>query len=105
MIDELITHCEAVFDAPEHASSRLKSRILSSLVALEQAEGPLRTLAESESAGGKLCVFERLVTLLPSEDLQSRNPCRVCHARILAENVENPPIYWPGCPYVRFCNR
>jgi hypothetical protein len=33
------------------------------------------------------------------------NPCRVCHARLLAEQFESPPIYWPHCPYVSFRRR
>jgi hypothetical protein len=30
------------------------------------------------------------------------NPCQVCHARMLAEHLDNAPIYWPHCPYVKF---
>lgn len=95
MIDELL-------DAPG-ASSRLKSRIFSELIRREQAEGPLRVLSESRDAGEHLCVFEHAVAMLPSEDLQSRNPCAVCHARVLGERVENAPIYWPGCAYSQYC--
>jgi hypothetical protein len=51
-------------------------------------------------------VFEDLVQIAPvGESLKSRNPCRVCHARVLGENVEDAPIWWPHCPYVRFQNR
>lgn len=89
--------------AQRTASSRLKSRILSALLSLEQAEGPLRILSETRDSGESLCVFEHAVALLPSDDLQSRNPCAVCHARVLGERVENAPIFWPGCPYSRFC--
>lgn len=103
-MDDLIREAmESGADAPSRASSRLKSRILSKLVELEQAEGPLRILSESRDAGEELCVFEHAVALLPSEDLQARNPCAVCHARVLGEHVENAPIFWPGCPYSRFC--
>ncbi len=102
-MDDLIREAEESMDAPKQASSRLKSRILSKLIALEQGQGPLRILAESRDAGERLCVFEHAVALLPSDELQSRNLCSVCHARILGENVERAPIYWPGCPYSRYC--
>ncbi len=102
-MDDIIRKAETSDLAPEHASSRLKSRILSMLIALQQDEGPLRILSESRDSGGQLCVFERAVAMLPSEKLQSRNPCAVCHARLLGEHVEGAPIYWPGCPYARYC--
>ena len=101
-MDDLIRKAEESMDAPLRSSSRLKSRILSQLIRLEQEEGPLRVLSESRDAGAELCVFEHAVALLPSE-LQSKNPCAVCHARILGEHVERAPIFWPGCPYSRFC--
>ena len=100
-MDHLIRKAERASAA--NASSRLKARILSKLVALEQAEGPLRILSASKDAGEQLCIFEHAVAMLPSTDLQSRNPCAVCHARILGEKVENAPIFWPGCPYSRYC--
>ncbi len=89
--------------APVAASSRLQSRIYSKLIQLEQEQGPLRVLSESRAAGEKLCIFEAAVAALPSDDLQSRNPCAVCHARIVAERVERALIFWPGCPYAKFC--
>lgn len=85
------------------ASSRLKSRIFSQLILREQAQGPLRVLSRSKAAGESLCVFEEAVALLPSDAAQSRNPCAICHARVLGERVERAPIYWPGCAYARFC--
>ena len=103
MIDDIIRKAQKSSNVPDHSSSRLKSRILSTLISLEQAEGPLRILSETRDAGESLCVFEYAVAMLPSENLQSRNPCSVCHARVLGERVENAPIYWPGCPYSRFC--
>ena len=39
---------------------------------------------------------------IPDERITSMNPCWVCHARLLAEQFESPPIYWPHCPYVEF---
>jgi hypothetical protein len=88
------------------ASSRLKSRIFSALQLEQQESGPLLSLTESHASGGKLCVFEELVRIAPAgESVKQKNPCRICHARVLGEHVENAPIYWPGCPYVRFQNR
>jgi hypothetical protein len=106
MMDDLIRKAQSAEEtgpAQRTASSRLKSRILSTLLSLEQAEGQLRTLSETRDYGERLCVFEHAVALLPSDDLQSRNPCAICHARVLGERVENAPIFWPGCPYSRFC--
>ena len=88
------------------ASSRLKSRIFSALQLEQQESGPLLSLTGCHAAGGTLCVFEELVRIAPvGEAFKEKNPCRVCHARVLAERVENAPIYWPGCPYVRFQDR
>jgi hypothetical protein len=48
-------------------------------------------------------VFEKLVQIAPlGEKAKSPFFCRVCHARALAESFENPPIFWPHCPYVAF---
>ena len=85
------------------APSRLKSRIYSALVRRQAESGPLLGLAETKSAGHGLCVFEECVRIAPVGEAAKRlNPCRVCHARVLAEHMENPPIYWPNCPYVNF---
>ena len=90
----------------ERASSRLKSRIYSNLVEAQAASGPLRSVTETRAEGRKLCVFEELVHIAPvGETAKRRNPCRVCHARLLGEHVENAPIYWPHCPYVLFQKR
>jgi hypothetical protein len=92
--------------APKRASSRLKSRIFSALQLAQQETGPLCSLSETRRAGARLCLFEELVRLAPTaEALKQKNPCRLCHARILAEHLEHAPIYWPGCPYVRFQDR
>jgi hypothetical protein len=97
---------EATGAPPLRAPSRLKSRIYSALVRAAQQEAPLAALSACKAAGRGLCVFEELVTILPAgEAAQRRNPCNVCHARVLAERFENAPIYWPNCPYVRFQNR
>ena len=88
------------------APSRLKSRIYSALIARQQSDGPLLNLSEVKARGRRLCVFEELVQIAPvGEAAKQPNFCRVCHARILAENFENAPVYWSGCPYARFQNR
>ncbi len=87
---------------PERAPTSLKSRLYSAIVAKLAASGPLRTLPATKAAGRDLCVFETLLCAIPHERLASMNPCRVCHARLLAERFESPPIYWPHCPYVQF---
>ena len=51
MIEDVIRRAEQSSDAPERASSRLKSRIFSTLVAMQQAEGPLRTQGFRRTAG------------------------------------------------------
>jgi hypothetical protein len=87
------------------AAARLKAKVYSALM-LKQAEtGPLMSLTETNANGHKLCVFEDLVRIVPvGESAKSLNICRVCHARVLAEHVENAPIYWDGCPYVELKN-
>jgi hypothetical protein len=88
------------------ASSRLKSKIYSKLVQAQAESGPLRSLTATSAEGRGLCVFEQLVQISPvPEPVKSRNPCRVCHARLLGEHVEGAPIYWPNCPYVLFQKR
>ena len=101
---QLMKEAAEAVPAPMHASSRLKSRILSRLIALEQAEGPLRVLSANQANGDEICVFEKVLALMPSENVQSRNLCAVCHARVLGERVENAPISWRGCPYAQFCS-
>ena len=89
-------------DAPQ-ASSRLRANILCALLRKKAESGPLMSLAESKARGGALCVFEELVTIAPVGDRnQRRNPCSVCHARVLAERMDAAPIWWPGCPYSDF---
>ena len=85
------------------APSRLKARIYSALMLRESASQTLRSIPETKAEGGKLCVFEELVRMAPvSTKMKSLNICRVCHARVLGEAMEKPPIYWANCPYVAF---
>jgi hypothetical protein len=88
---------------PPPAPARLKARIYSALVRRQQESGPLRSLAETRAAGGRLCVFERAWTITAvGKKMKSLNLCRVCHARLLAEKMQKASIYWSGCPYVDF---
>ena len=102
-VDSLLQMAAAAEPEGRKAPSRLKSRIFSALQLAQQESGPLLSLVETHAAGGKLCVFEELVRIAPAgEAIKQKNPCRVCHARVLGEKVEHAPIYWPGCPYVGF---
>jgi hypothetical protein len=92
-------------DPSVRTPARLKSRIFSTLTANMAARGRLLNLSESHAGGRSLCVFEQALAVLPlGDDLKSRNPCRVCHARILGERLKWAPIFWPGCPYSEFHN-
>ena len=85
------------------APSHLKANIYSALVRRQQESGPLLSLSETKLAARGLCVFEKLVQILPvGERAKSFNCCSICHARVLAETMENAPIYWGNCPYVGF---
>ena len=96
---------DAVSSGADRAPARLKSRLYSALVAEQAAAGPLRSLPATKAAGHPLCVFEHVLHVVPNERIVSMNPCRVCHARVLAEHFESAPIYWPHCPYVDFQRR
>jgi len=88
------------------APSRLKSRTYTALIREQQKTGPLLDLTATKRGGRKLCVFEDLVQIAPvGRNAESAFVCRICHARVLAENLDHAPIWWPGCPYVRFQNR
>ena len=90
---------------PPRASAKLKSRLYSALTTNMAAGGRLLSLSASQAEGQSLCIFEQALVLAPvGDDMKSRNPCRVCHARILGERLEWAPIFWPGCPYSDFHN-
>jgi hypothetical protein len=103
-MEQLAAETSLEEDAP--ASSCLKSKIYSSLILELEGDGPLLPLPATKKAGRALCVFEHLVEMLPTPDaVQSLQYCKVCHAKVLGEHLENAPIYWPGCPYCEFQNR
>ncbi len=93
-------------DSPEDtgsAPSTLKASIYSALLEEQQESGRLLNFGETKQAGHGLCVFEELVRITPlGEPAQTFNCCSVCHARVLAENLEPAPIYWGNCSYVQF---
>jgi hypothetical protein len=85
------------------APARLEARIYSSLIQQLSATGRLLSLTAAKAGGARLCVFEAAVAALPvGEPIKSMNPCSVCHARVLAESLDNAPIFWPHCPYSAF---
>ena len=87
----------------EQMPARLKARLYSALVLQQTETGPLMSLTETSARGHELCIFEQLLQVAPlGERAKALNICRVCHARVLAEQMENAPIYWSGCPYVEF---
>ncbi len=89
--------------ASAQAPARLQSRILSRLNLEQTKDGPLASVSESKAAGRELCVFEEIMRIAPvGEALRKPNYCRVCHARVLAEAMEEAPIWWAGCPYAQF---
>ncbi len=92
---------------PEEASARapssLKARLYSALVRSQQESGPLASLDATVASDHGICIFEKLVQIAPvGEKAKSRFFCQVCHARVLAEKFDSPPIFWPHCPYVEF---
>ena len=85
------------------APARLKSRMYSRLLVEQASTGPLLSLSETRESGRSVCVFELLVAQAPVPDrVKSMNPCTVCHARYLAERLDQAPIFWPHCPYSEF---
>jgi hypothetical protein len=85
------------------APSSLKARLYSALIHKQQESGPLASLEMSVADGHNVCVFEKLVQIAPVADaVKSPFFCEICHARVLAEHFDNPPIFWAHCPYVKF---
>jgi hypothetical protein len=101
--DEIFDLLAQSSEEPEsvRAPSKLKARVYSALIRRQQSSGPLQRLPETRKAGRGLCVFENFWQFLPlGEKAKCFNCCSLCHARVLAEHLEQPPIYWGNCPYV-----
>jgi hypothetical protein len=81
----------------------LKARLYTTFVGEQQKTGRLASLDATVAAGRNICVFEKLVQIAPIGDA-AKSPffCTTCHARVLAEMFDNPPIFWPHCPYSDF---
>ena len=102
-IERLMDRIGDIASPQASAPTSLKARVYSALLRRQAEDGRLESLSKGYSRGHELCVFEQLVRISPiGETAKSLNICRVCHARVLAEQMNNPPIYWPGCPYVEF---
>lgn len=87
----------------ENAPPSLKARLYTRLVREQQASGPLASLDASVAAGHGVCAFEKLVQIAPvGEQWKAPFFCSACHARILGEHLDQPPIFWSNCPYVAF---
>jgi hypothetical protein len=85
------------------AGTRLKARIYTALVRRQEETGPIASVSQTKAAGRDLCVFEELVQISPvGERAKSVFFCNTCHARVLAEHMDHPPIWWPHCPYAGF---
>jgi hypothetical protein len=85
------------------APSRVKAKTYSALIRRQKQSGPLLNLSQTRRAGHGLCVFESLWEHMPlGASAKCFNCCSICHARVLGEKVEPPPIYWGHCPYVAF---
>lgn len=103
--DQWLEFAEAADAASEEqpAPARLRSNIFSRLNLEQVKDGPLASVSESKAEGRGLCVFEEIMRVAPvGEEVRQLNYCRVCHARVLGENLDNAPIWWEGCPYADF---
>ncbi|MFN7920068.1 MAG: hypothetical protein U0Q16_08230 [Bryobacteraceae bacterium] len=87
----------------EKAPAKLRSRIFSRMNLEQAKDGPLASVTESKAEGRELCVFEEMMRVAPvGEAVRELNYCRVCHARVLGERMDDAPIWWAGCPYAEF---
>lgn len=85
------------------APASLKARLYTAMVREQQSSGALASVTETKQGGRKLCVFEELVQIAPVGQTAKRQfICTTCHARLLAEHMDDPPIWWPNCPYAQF---
>src|SRR5215472_17316997 len=85
----------------QRCPSCLEIRVLT--LRRQSQTGPVESLTMAHARGRQLCVFGQLVRISPvGEAARSLTICHRCHARVLAEHMDHPPIYWEGCPYVGF---
>lgn len=88
--------------AEERASPCLKSRLYTALLQQAEREQPLRSLTETKKAGYGLCWWEKTMEILPGETVNQFNHCRICHGRLVGENLEEFPLPWAHCPHAEF---
>jgi hypothetical protein len=101
--ERLARESEQKLGAGTGAPARLLSLTYTALINAQQVSGPLLDVTATKAAGSALCVFEELVQITPAgQQAKQMFYCRVCHARILAENMDKAPIWWPHCPYSEF---
>jgi hypothetical protein len=86
----------------EHATSCVKSRLYTALLEQAESEQALRPLSETKQAGYGLCWWEKAMEVLPGETINHFNHCRVCHGRLVGENLEDLPLPWAHCPHAEF---
>jgi len=90
-------------DQFERAPSSLKARLYTNFVHKQRESGALASLDRSVASGQGICVFETMVQIAPvGEKPKSPFFCQTCHARVLSEHFDHPPIFWLNCPYVKF---
>ena len=92
-------------DRADKAPASLKARLYTTFVREQRKTGRLASLDATVAAGYDICIFEKLVQISPmGEGAKSPFFCNTCHARMLAEMFDKPPIFWPHCPYSEFKN-
>lgn len=85
------------------APASLRSRIYSAVIREAEKSAPLRPVSESEEAGYAICAWERMTRHLPGGE--TRNHCKICHARVVAETFDSVSMPWQGCPYHKLHSR
>ena len=79
------------------APSCLKSKLYSRLIEAQQLDGPLLSLKETEANGRGLCVFEKLIEILPAEkNMQSfqGERCQIdCAVLSFQEGADEPQVH------------
>ncbi|MGH8581284.1 MAG: hypothetical protein ACREWG_00540 [Gammaproteobacteria bacterium] len=101
--DQFFEELAATTEREYRAPTRVKSRLYSALMQAAQNAGTLRSLTATKAAGHGLCFWETAMQTLPlGERVDRFNHCRVCHGRVVGENVEDAPLPWAHCPYAEF---
>ncbi len=103
VFERLARESEDERDGDFSVPARLLSRTYTAVITAQQQCGPLLDVTATKNGGNPLCVFEELVQITPvGQPAKQMFYCRVCHARVLAEQMDRAPIWWPHCPYSQF---